>query len=196
MAENRKSAAVSHVGKIRANNQDSGYAGTYLFVVADGMGGHAGGDVASFSHPVSVTTMSLPGGQAITDPVISYGSATDSVSATFLVPYSFRRVYFSPPSIPNVSCWWMAADNTGNDTLCARWLIENTTLLVYSGGSSGTDWTWAPVAYVPPTINGYTYTWTFPAADIGNATNYVGFEGQGYGPFTDIYTPETCFLCF
>jgi serine/threonine protein phosphatase PrpC len=47
MATSGKSAAVSHVGKVRANNQDSGYAGKYLFVVADGMGGHAGGDVAS-----------------------------------------------------------------------------------------------------------------------------------------------------
>ena len=41
------SAIGSHVGMVRSNNQDSGYAGFRLFLVADGMGGHAGGDVAS-----------------------------------------------------------------------------------------------------------------------------------------------------
>ncbi|MCR2794214.1 protein phosphatase 2C domain-containing protein [Microbacterium sp. zg.Y625] len=41
------SVAISHTGKVRSNNQDSGYAGSNLFAVADGMGGHAGGDVAS-----------------------------------------------------------------------------------------------------------------------------------------------------
>lgn len=40
-------AAISHVGRIRTENQDSGYAGARLCFVADGMGGHAGGDVAS-----------------------------------------------------------------------------------------------------------------------------------------------------
>jgi len=41
------SHAASDIGKHRSSNQDSGYAGYQLYFVADGMGGHAGGDIAS-----------------------------------------------------------------------------------------------------------------------------------------------------
>src|SRR5512144_1183116 len=40
-------AALSDVGRVRKDNQDSGFAGEHLLVVADGVGGAARGDVAS-----------------------------------------------------------------------------------------------------------------------------------------------------
>ena len=40
-------AAFSDVGLIRKNNQDGGYASPHMLVLADGMGGAAGGDIAS-----------------------------------------------------------------------------------------------------------------------------------------------------
>ncbi|WP_190264358.1 PP2C family protein-serine/threonine phosphatase [Glutamicibacter nicotianae] len=49
MALKLKFAAKSDVGRVRKKNDDSAYAGEYLAVLADGMGGHVGGDVASAS---------------------------------------------------------------------------------------------------------------------------------------------------
>ncbi len=60
-------AAKSDVGMVRSNNQDSGYAGPHLLAMADGMGGHAGGDIASstvIAALVDLDGQALGGGEA------------------------------------------------------------------------------------------------------------------------------------
>lgn len=55
-----KYAARSDVGMVRFKNDDSAYVGRYLAVVADGMGGHAGGNVASASTVLDLVHLDRP----------------------------------------------------------------------------------------------------------------------------------------
>lgn len=63
-------AARSHVGLIRDGNEDSGYAGPRLLVVADGMGGQAAGELASSVVVQTIAQLDTPTQQpAHADPV-------------------------------------------------------------------------------------------------------------------------------
>ena len=53
-------AALSDVGRVRKDNQDSGYAGPHLLAIADGVGGSARGDVASSATVETVRRLDVP----------------------------------------------------------------------------------------------------------------------------------------
>jgi PPM family protein phosphatase len=56
--------AVSDVGRVRKDNQDSGYAGPWLLAVCDGVGGAARGDIASSTAISELRNLDVPPGGA------------------------------------------------------------------------------------------------------------------------------------
>ena len=53
-------SAISDVGRVRKDNQDSGYAGPWLLAVADGVGGAARGDLASATAIQEIRKLDTP----------------------------------------------------------------------------------------------------------------------------------------
>ena len=53
-------AAISDVGRVRKDNQDSGYAGPWLLTVCDGVGGAARGDIASSTAVSELRSLDAP----------------------------------------------------------------------------------------------------------------------------------------
>ena len=66
-------AAQSDIGLVRARNEDRAYAGSRVLAVADGLGGHCGGDRASAAAIEALATLERDGGPA--DPLAALSEA-------------------------------------------------------------------------------------------------------------------------
>ncbi|CAB4896337.1 MAG: hypothetical protein F2806_03595 [Actinobacteria bacterium] len=74
-------AARSDVGLVRPGNEDSGYAGPRLLVVADGMGGHAAGELASAT---AVAMLAELDAHPPTEPVMALNDVVDRIAGTLV----------------------------------------------------------------------------------------------------------------
>lgn len=61
--------ALSDVGRVRKDNQDSGYAGEHLLAIADGVGGAARGDVASSTAVAQLRRLDDPPGNDVLEAI-------------------------------------------------------------------------------------------------------------------------------
>jgi hypothetical protein len=136
----------------------------------------ASGSLSAQSSPSVATTEPTPGGQMITSPSETTSAGILTYSADYLMPFAFRRVFIDTGSTP---CFYTGAD----PQICANYVIENAVLYSYVG--DGTDWEVSIGIPLSPSINGYQYSWTVPATDLGSpsAQQYV-FNGQGYAPLS------------
>lgn len=74
-------AARSDVGLVRKGNEDSGYAGPRLLVVADGMGGHAAGELASATAVATLAGV-IDGADDQDEALASLATAVESAGAS------------------------------------------------------------------------------------------------------------------
>src|SRR5262249_25092746 len=77
----------SDVGLLREGNEDSAYAGPYLLAIADGMGGHAAGEVASAVAistlaPLDADTTGLDMLQALADAVTTANATLNQITVS------------------------------------------------------------------------------------------------------------------
>ena len=119
-------AIGSHVGMVRSNNQDSAFAGSRFFLVADGMGGHAGGDVAS-----ALTTQALAevDGLEFPDPK----TATDTLRTRLLAANrQLSETVYDRPELSGLGTTFTGIVTLGNQLAVAH--IGDSLLCLLRGG--------------------------------------------------------------
>ncbi|KFI95669.1 phosphoprotein phosphatase [Bifidobacterium stellenboschense] len=108
------STTVSDVGTVRANNQDSSFAGEHFIAICDGMGGHAGGDTAS---TIAIRSLAHIERDDVTDDVAAIASMmeTSVMAAHDAIVGKARRerklagMGTTVTAVALVNGWWVLA---------------------------------------------------------------------------------------
>ena len=90
------SFAGSDVGRTRSGNEDSYFCGRTVFAVADGLGGHQGGEVASAA---AVEPLAALDGRELADPA----EAAEALAAAIREANS--AILDRPPATPTCGAW-------------------------------------------------------------------------------------------
>jgi len=128
--------AQSDLGLVRDGNEDSALISANLIAVADGMGGHAGGEVAS---AIAINTLQqlLP---VINDPAIDLDSRADLfLNISYVVDAEILRVSKEKPELSGMGTTLTALSLTGDqvdllhigDSRCYRWRDKKLEKLSY-----------------------------------------------------------------
>jgi len=128
--------AQSDLGLVREGNEDSALISANLIAVADGMGGHAGGEVAS---AIAINTLQqlLP---VINDPAIDIESRSDLfLNISYEVDAEILRVSKEKPELSGMGTTLTALSIIGNqvdllhigDSRCYRWRDKKLEKLSY-----------------------------------------------------------------
>ena len=128
--------AQSDLGLVRDGNEDSALISANLIAVADGMGGHAGGEVAS---AIAINTLQqlLP---VINDPAIDLDSRADLfLNISYEVDAEILRVSKEKPELSGMGTTLTALSLTGDqvdllhigDSRCYRWRDKKLEKLSY-----------------------------------------------------------------
>jgi serine/threonine protein phosphatase PrpC len=128
--------AQSDLGLVREGNEDSALTSGNLIAVADGMGGHAGGEVAS---AIAINTLQqlLP---VINDPAIDIDSRSDLfLNISYEVDAEILRVSKEKPELSGMGTTLTALSISGNqvdllhigDSRCYRWRDKKLEKLSY-----------------------------------------------------------------
>ena len=119
-----RGAAATDVGRVRNVNQDGALVATHFFAVADGMGGHRGGEVAS---SLALRTLESAGSSRW------FGSVDEVVRA---VDAANETIFSSAERDPELRGM--------GTTLCAL-------ALLVGGGGHRPSWSWPTWATAAPT---------------------------------------------